>query len=253
VLAVGDASFQKKSLAKMKDSAGKGRTILFVSHNMEAVRNLCQRTIWLKDGSVHRDGRPDETVESYYHSISSELSSPNSNRAYGLVIQKVVLKNARGEETGDFHPGEDLIVEIFYHAQARLKRPYVTLGVIGNYGPCFTANMRLDGARPEAMDGAGMISCRFEAIPLLPQTYTINLGVHGKNGDDVVIEYQKVAGFRVVADLASYGYKGEFQERASRYTPVVVPYHWRLPDGTSASVSLNRPPERTSPETRIAD
>jgi lipopolysaccharide transport system ATP-binding protein len=240
VLSVGDASFQAKSMGKMRDQAGKGRTILFVSHNMEAVRNLCQRAIWMKDGVLHRDGMPDDIIKSYFRSISNEPSSASSNQVYGLVIQKVVLKNVQGGETGEFHPGEDLIVEIHYHAQACLKKPYVTLGIIGINGPCFTANMRLDGARPEALDGTGTIVCRFESIPLLPQTYAVNLGIHAKNGDDVIIEYHKVASFRVVAELADYGYKGEFQERASRYTSVVVPYEWRLPDGTSVSISLGK-------------
>src|SRR5579871_2115082 len=52
VLAVGDAEFQKKCLAKMGDVAGAGRTILFVSHNMGAVRHLCHRVLWVDDGSI---------------------------------------------------------------------------------------------------------------------------------------------------------------------------------------------------------
>ena len=56
VLAVGDAAFQKKCLGKMESFAQSGRTILFVSHNVEAVRTLCQRVIWMKDGRLHKDG-----------------------------------------------------------------------------------------------------------------------------------------------------------------------------------------------------
>jgi len=243
VLAVGDSAFQKKCLGKMKDVAGEGRTILFVSHNMEAVRSLCQRGIWLKDGRLHNDGPADEIVEAYFDSISNQLSFVNSNLAYGLVIEKVMLKNSHGEESGQFRPGEDLIVEILYDAQKRLEKPYITLGVIGINGPCFTANMLLDGDVPEAMHGCGTIACRFKSIPLLPQNYTVKMAVRAKNGIDLIINYQDVACFSVVGDLADYGYKGEFLERASRYTPVVVPYEWRMPDGTSASVSLNRRPE----------
>jgi hypothetical protein len=100
--------------------------------------------------------------------------------------------------------------------------------------------MLLDGARPEVLDGAGTITCRFKSIPLLPQGYTVNMLVRPKNGIDRIIDYQEVACFRVVGDLAAYGYKGEFREQGSRYNPVVVPYEWRLPDGSSASVSLSR-------------
>ena len=60
VLAVGDAEFQKKCLGKMSDVAGEGRTVLFVSHNMAAVQSLCQRVIWLNEGSVVESGDTDD-------------------------------------------------------------------------------------------------------------------------------------------------------------------------------------------------
>ncbi|MBI2966775.1 MAG: ATP-binding cassette domain-containing protein [Bacteroidetes bacterium] len=65
VLAVGDAEFQKKCLGKMKDVAGQGRTVLFVSHNMEAISNLCQRTILLKEGNLISDNETDTVIRSY--------------------------------------------------------------------------------------------------------------------------------------------------------------------------------------------
>jgi lipopolysaccharide transport system ATP-binding protein len=240
VLAVGDAEFQKKCLGKMKDVAGKGRTVLFVSHNMDAVRNLCQRGIWLKDGRLHRDGSAEEVTDAYFDGTASAFDFTCANEDYGLVIQKLTLKNSRGEETSQFRPGEDLIVEIHYEARMQLEKPYLTLGVIGAFGPCFTANMLLDGIRPETMEGTGTIACRFKSIPLLPQGYDVKMGIRAKNGVDVIVDYREVASFRVAADLAEYGYKGEFMERASRYTPVVIPYEWHFPDGTAAPVSLNR-------------
>src|SRR5215468_1178615 len=56
VLAVGDAAFQQKCLAKMQDVAGHGRTVLFVSHNMTAVQSLCERVIYLENGKIKADG-----------------------------------------------------------------------------------------------------------------------------------------------------------------------------------------------------
>jgi lipopolysaccharide transport system ATP-binding protein len=65
VLAVGDASFQKKCLGKMSDVARHGRTILFVSHNMIAMRALCTRALWISDGRLLEDGEPDEVIGHY--------------------------------------------------------------------------------------------------------------------------------------------------------------------------------------------
>jgi homopolymeric O-antigen transport system ATP-binding protein len=241
VLAVGDAAFQKKCLGKMGNFARSGKTVLFVSHNMEAVRSLCQRAVWLKEGRLYKDGKADEIIEAYFNSISDELSFSCENPEYGLIIQKVVLRNDRGEESSQFRPGEDLIVEVHYDAQRRLEQPYVALGVQGINGSCFTANMLLDGHRPEALVGAGKLACRFKSLPLFPQSYSVKMSVKTKNGSDMIINYQEVAYFSVVGDLAEYGFTGEFLSRASSSTPVVVPYEWRLPDGTIAPVSLARP------------
>jgi lipopolysaccharide transport system ATP-binding protein len=73
VLAVGDAEFQKKCLGKMKEVAGHGRTVIFVSHNMEAVKSLCDRAIFLENGSVVKDGHPIEIIEYYLQKQSGQL------------------------------------------------------------------------------------------------------------------------------------------------------------------------------------
>jgi len=240
VLAVGDTGFQKKCLGKMGSFAQSGRTVLFVSHNMEAVRNLCQRGVWLKEGRVHKDGKADEIVEAYFNSIANDGPFSCANPDYGLIINKVVLRNNRGEESSQFRPGDDLVVDITYDAQKRIEKPIIALGVLGINGSCFTSNMLLDGHRPDFLEGVGRITCTFRSIPLLPQSYTVKMIVRAANIRDQIITYQEVAYFSVVADLAEYGYRGEFLAFARHSTPVVVPYEWRLPDGSTATVALSR-------------
>jgi lipopolysaccharide transport system ATP-binding protein len=77
VLAVGDAAFQKKCLGKMGDVAREGRTVLFVSHNMVAMQNLCERVLWLDNGIAVDDGRSDRIVSKYFqvsHLTATERS-----------------------------------------------------------------------------------------------------------------------------------------------------------------------------------
>ena len=76
VLAVGDIEFQKKCTSKLDDVAKSGRTILFVSHQMEAIRRLCGRLIWLKDGGVHADSRDAEALIRQY--VGSNAGSEGS-------------------------------------------------------------------------------------------------------------------------------------------------------------------------------
>ena len=244
VLAVGDAAFQKKCLGKMGSFAQSGRTVLFVSHNMEAVRSLCQRCVWMKDGRVHEDGRSEEILESYFNEVSSDQSFFCQSAEYGLTIDKVVLKNGFGEESTQFRPGDDLVVEISYVTEKCIDKPIIAIGVLGAIGSCFTSNMLLDGHRPEYLQGSGKITCRFRSIPLLPQGYTVKMSIRAATVTDMIIAYQDVAGFNVVGDLADYGYKGDFLQFARYSTPVVIPYEWQFPDGRTIPVALERPLNR---------
>ena len=89
VLAVGDAEFQKKCLGKMKDvSTEKGRTIIFVSHNMQAVSNLCQKSIWLQKGKVVANGDTQTVVNEYLSAYQQKVWK-----------QEWELVNAPGSET----------------------------------------------------------------------------------------------------------------------------------------------------------
>src|SRR5207244_6402976 len=69
VLAVGDAAFQKKCLGRMSDVAGRGRTVLFVSHNIDAVQRLCSECVLLEDGRVVAQGPTPAVVQRYFASV----------------------------------------------------------------------------------------------------------------------------------------------------------------------------------------
>jgi lipopolysaccharide transport system ATP-binding protein len=240
VLAVGDLSFQKKCLWKMGEVARGGRTVLFVSHNMDAVRTLCQRAILFDEGKIRANGDVDNVVEDYFARLSTR-SGGQLRGGWGLAVEKVALKNEGGQETRQFRPGEDLIIEITFDARKCLEKPYFILVVQGKKGNCFTANMMLDGNRPSSLKGRGLIACKFKSIPLLPQRYTVRMEIRASNGKDFIMDSEELGSFIVAADLGDYGYKGEFQTRLSEATSVVIPYEWQLPDGTTAMVSLSAP------------
>jgi lipopolysaccharide transport system ATP-binding protein len=252
VLAVGDAGFQRKCLGKMSSFAQSGRTVLFVSHNLEAVRSLCDRAVWLQGGHVHEDGPVEVVAEKYFDSLSTSSRFSWENEQYGFAIKRVVLKDGEGKQSAQFSPGEDMIVEVDYRADQALEQPYITLGVNGKNGSCFTANMLLDGNRPAVLHGEGRLACRFKALPIFPQSYSVKMAIRTKNGNDNVLNYTDVAFFNVVGDLANYGFKGEFLSRASNSTPVVVPYEWHLPDGTVAPVSLTSQAVSQAPDSTEA-
>jgi len=95
VLAVGDAAFQKKCLGKMQDVSSGGRTVLFVSHNMTAVKELCNRAIWLDGGCLVNSGKTDAIVTQYLHENARSIHEqewPNRDTAPGN--DKVRLRRA---------------------------------------------------------------------------------------------------------------------------------------------------------------
>lgn len=101
VLAVGDASFQKKCLSKMQSVGEEGRTVLFVSHNMPAITRLCPRTILLDAGSVMHDGPSPQVVSTYLRSgigTTAAREWPDINKAPGNDIVRLLAVRVRTEE-----------------------------------------------------------------------------------------------------------------------------------------------------------
>jgi lipopolysaccharide transport system ATP-binding protein len=236
VLAVGDAAFQKKCLGKMEQVAQAGRTVLFVSHNLAAVGDLCTRAIWIHDGQVAEDGDVDEVTRTYLKALT-EGAVTHSNGRFGFTVHNVCLRNADGEPALQFAPGDDLTVEVWYEAAQQLTRPILSLQIQGTRGPCFVANMLLDGQQPDRLHGLGCIRCTFRAIPLLPQMYSVRLTVR-TDGRESILKMLEIAAFSVVADLREYGFEGEIQWVGDS-TSVVIPYVWTMPDGSQRSISLN--------------
>ncbi len=120
VLAVGDVGFQKKCLTKMRDIGESGRTVLFVSHDMDAVARLCSRAIWLKNGAVQADSEVNEVLGAYLHDQSqsgSERSWDDKNIAPGneiVRLRSVRVCDADGKTVAAVDIRERFSVEIAY-------------------------------------------------------------------------------------------------------------------------------------------
>jgi lipopolysaccharide transport system ATP-binding protein len=96
VLAVGDASFQKKCMGKMKDVSRHGRTILFVSHNTTAMRALCSRALWLNDGRLREDGEIGEVIDHYQpKNAATNLESVWDDESIAPGDHRVRLRSVR--------------------------------------------------------------------------------------------------------------------------------------------------------------
>lgn len=131
VLAVGDAEFQKKAIGKMQDvSRGEGRTVLFVSHNMAAVRRLCQRGVVLRDGYVDFSGMTDDAVNYYLDNNlekTNELIKDNIDEVVSFITVKKIEINGTDKT-------ESTIVS---------NQEYLELSINGEASEPFVANIQL--------------------------------------------------------------------------------------------------------------
>lgn len=120
VLAVGDADFQKKCLGKMEGVADQGRTIFFVSHNMQAITRLCKRVIYLEDGQLRLDGSPHDVVKTYLHSglgtmaVREWLDPAKAPRGRAARLWAVRVRTEEGQCTDQIDIRKPVGIEIEY-------------------------------------------------------------------------------------------------------------------------------------------
>lgn len=118
VLAVGDAKFQKKCLGKMGEVAKEGRTVLYVSHQMDMIRDLCRRCLLINEGSILADGNSDEIVEEYLHSYTRMKNSlhflEEEKPALGLQVTSGRVINEKGELQDHFDVFDTIVLLFEY-------------------------------------------------------------------------------------------------------------------------------------------
>ena len=180
VLAVGDAEFQKKCLGKMSDVARGGRTVLFVSHNMAAVQNLCSNAILLQGGRVTIGGEPDIVVDAYLRQPKAARPNNlhNSRPTWAETwIKEVRLLNDAGDECSEFGLGESIVLELCFEHGASLRRP--GMGVVIHHkvrGEIINVNTQMTGyLLPISQYSRGRYSCRLIAPPLSQGAYSVDL------------------------------------------------------------------------------
>jgi len=142
VLAVGDVQFQKKCLGKMKDVAEGGRTVLFVSHNMAAIRSLCQRTILLDKGALLMDSATNEVVAHYLDQnlvegavasradIEQRIEGKIRRGNPFLRLCEIAMLDKSGLRRQLFHSDEDIIVSITFECLQAVQDLFIILDIV---------------------------------------------------------------------------------------------------------------------------
>jgi len=203
VLSVGDAEFQRKCLGKMDSVAKAGRTVLFVSHNLDAVRKMCDRCVWLEAGKVRMDGSAEEVVNAYLSDIElrSEEVHPSErmdrNGTGDVRIHDVKISN----------PDSDLIesgrpFEVSVEYQSASADTFHCLAAVGVYKEdgtrIGTLSTRFKDELVELRNGS-KLTFKVERLPLAPGKYYLNSFIGHRTEQEVLDFVERVRSFEVHA------------------------------------------------------
>jgi lipopolysaccharide transport system ATP-binding protein len=205
VLSVGDAAFQKKCLGKMGDSVRGGRTVLFVSHNLNAVQRLCDRTYWINEGRIKLEGPTSEVVESYLeYSLQNgdgkyrgrERESRIDSLAY---YDNIRFLDAEGIESLTFPGSSHFTVEARIKLNRKPAAVQLGLDIITIDGvPVSNVNSRLLGHYPVILENDVTIKWHIDDLRLVPGRYAVNLRMKDVDERELIDYWENALNFQVL-------------------------------------------------------
>jgi lipopolysaccharide transport system ATP-binding protein len=186
VLAVGDAEFQKKCLNAMDELRSGGRTVLFVSHNMAAIENLCRRTVWIDAGRLRMDGPTEEVIAAYLATFSEsqrtgyDLDKVANRSGNGAIrFLRVDFLDGQGNPASIFRSGEPFRARFHFRVNERIRDPHFGMIIYSDLGTRITtvSTWHANYYIPEVEPGEGMIELQIDDLFLQPNRYFLSLFV----------------------------------------------------------------------------
>ena len=184
VLAVGDLSFQRKCLGKMGDIVGQGRTVLFVSHQLYAIENLCSRTILIERGRILGDGPTSEVLEQYLGSVRELSTVPLAERTSRqgdgrLRFLQTWLENEHGRPIQVARSGAHVTIVASYRVvgEGELRNLITAFALYGNNHVQLTdlSNISTGDTFDGPIPREGEIRCEIPRLPLNAGLYVYNV------------------------------------------------------------------------------
>jgi len=228
ILAVGDQAFQNKCLGKIGELRSQGVTILFVSHDLEAVRDLCTSAIWLENGMIQKSGTTDRVIDSYLNNVTAITEARLGRKRRGgdseshwgsgeVEITEVRFLDGQARERRAFRTGEQMVVRLRYQAHTEVKQPVFGLAIYGSDGVHINGpNTKLSDYTIESVEGPGEIDYIVDMLPLLEGTYELSVAVHDQDGLHTYDHQHRMYSFIVQ--------RGAVKER---YGMIYIPCQWR--------------------------
>ena len=200
VLAVGDESFQRKCMERVRKFQREGRTIVVVTHNADSVREYCNRAVVLDHGRMIADGKPDESIRLYREALAAQgrqveiIDSEYEHRFHPTYRIKVtgVTVEERAVRRGD-----PLVVHVDYDAEDRIEDLVFAFHIRDPDGRVvYGTNTDVLGVNLDGIEGSGRVTFTIDRVPLLGGTYPFSIGVHNHDSS-TVYDFSDAASFEV--------------------------------------------------------
>lgn len=233
VLAVGDAGFQKKCIRAMEGLRSGGRTVLFVSHNMAAVENLCSRGIWIDAGKIRMDGEAKEVIKTYMNTFAgdetsgSELTGLEGRLGSGEIrYTRVEYLSRDGTRCGMTRSGDSVVIRFHYHAEETIRYPSFGFRLFTEMGTLVmeTGNVIEAVEVPKVEPGDGYIDVDIDSLNLLPARYYLSLWITHLGGQPV---YD--GDVRVILEVEPGNIYRSGRMPEGRFGIVYFPLRWSVP------------------------
>jgi lipopolysaccharide transport system ATP-binding protein len=188
VLAVGDAEFQKKCLGKMNDVAKSGRTVLFVSHNIGAIRALCKNALWLEQGNLKEEGPAGIITVNYMRGTNGSGAAASISKSQHLqgmgsvTIDSALLLDSEKVEKNSFLIGESFNLVLRYKVLTPIHGTFWVL-VATIDGNVIFSSFQMDNSEPLLLDSDGAICSALGSIKFLPGEYVVSAGIFNSSLD----------------------------------------------------------------------
>ena len=196
VLAVGDQSFQTKCMERIGEMKQAGVTIVFVSHSLDSVRSLCNKSVWLDHGAVMANGDSHQVIDAYLADVAEKDEARLAAEAAAgqgregrwgsgeAAITGVTFLNAAGAEAHVFSTGQPMTARINYRVSGRIDEPMIGVAIYRSDGVHVNGpNTRFSGYDVPYIEGEGSIDYVVDSLALLGGSYDFTAAIYDREGD----------------------------------------------------------------------
>lgn len=225
ILAVGDVNFQAKCFNRLREIKGQGTTIVIVSHSMDQIEQICDRSIWIHEGDIRRQGRPrdvhpeyldfmgekrQERAEKEKEEAPQEKTEPiaKEEKRWGngdARIRKVMILGRDGRERSVIKTDEQVTISIKYEIKNTVEDAVIGIGFFRSDGvQCYGTNTRIDKLPEFKLVRDGVAEVKIASLNLIPGQYLLDVAIESQIG--IAVDYFREAyRFEVFSDVSDVG------------------------------------------------